>query len=119
MKTLYFDPDQKARWGIVEDFRALGFTGGASTKEFVAMLRRRYHDEYFVSRGGTFSAEYLTDEDGVVYTGVEFQVLSAVTIDRKRWGTGVEFRVNLTDFVDTLEKVLEEGFADSGEAASE
>jgi len=75
----------------------------------LAQARTVYLTGDIVAQGIPFKGDELTDEDGELHT-VDFPVLELQERGNDRWAIGEEYQINLTEFFNLSQALIEQFF---------
>lgn len=108
MKTLTFDSSAELRAKTIQSMIDTPMTGEALSYIMEMGKKELLQGNDLVKNRFPFTGTDLLDEDGNSYPRVEFEILSLHDAADGRWISGIEFRLNLTEFFDHADELLTE-----------
>jgi len=108
MKTIYLDT---ANAQAMDELRA-GYLNLSSNRDKILESITLITDQLLKQNpiGRIFGGPYLSDEDGISYETVTFQILSSYKIDGETYISGTDFRLNYSHYARELLELADEAF---------
>ena len=109
MKTLYFDTANAEAMDELRDVYLDLNSDRDTLIESITLITDQILKQNPI--GKVFAGQHFSDEDGVSYEAVTFQVLSSYKIEGETYISGIDFRLNYSHYTQELLELAEEAYA--------